>query len=228
MIVPMKKVQIVVLKEDHEQLMLNLQKTGEVMLIEHPEISQKSDATSEEIMLQRTRKSLNLLKKYREKPKLVKELNKVDYDDFVSNINQRIELLEKIETTYEEIQRLKADNVTLHETLKTYQPWEQLTVPLDKIVNTRYANLHTGFIESRFSEDFKRILDSHGSECELLGKTYDGQAVFFANYYTDDSLVMEGLRGINFVETSLPKLPLTASQLFKRKRGSISIQQEKN
>ena len=28
MIVPMKKVQIVVLKVDHEQLMLNLQKTG--------------------------------------------------------------------------------------------------------------------------------------------------------------------------------------------------------
>ena len=227
MIVPMKKVQIVVLKEDHEQLMLNLQKTGEVMLIEHPEISQKSDATSEEIMLQRTRKSLNLLKKYREKPKLVKELNKVDYDDFVSNINQRIELLEKIETTYEEIQRLKADNVTLHETLKTYQPWEQLTVPLDKIVNTRYANLHTGFIESRFSEDFKRILDSHGSECELLGKTYDGQAVFFANYYTDDSLVMEGLRGINFVETSLPKLPLTASQLLSEKEAQYQSNQEK-
>lgn len=227
MIVPMKKVQIVVLKEDHEQLMLNLQKTGEVMLIEHPEISQKSDATTEEIMLQRTRKTLGLLKKYRDKPKFVKELNKVDYADFVSNIDQRIELLEKIEETYEEIQHLKADNATLQETLKTYQPWEQLTVPFDKIVNTKYAYLHTGFIEPRYCQDFIRILDEHGSEYELLGKTYDGQAVFFANYYADDLAVMESLRAFNFTENALPKLPLTATQLLSEKEAQLQANNDR-
>ncbi len=221
MIVPMKKVHLVALKDDQEKLMVNLQKCGELMLIASSEAVEPVDTYSEENIIQRTEKSLKFLKKYQEKQKLFGNFQEVSYSDFTSFDPKREERLTKVEETEEKIAKLRSENDAVKESVLFLSVWKDFDTPLNKLDSSRSVIWHLGFGEAKNQTPIQEIMTEAGSEIQFLGQGSEGLALAFANYIDDDAAVMEKMRLAGFNEIKLPKEPQTVAELISEKEEII-------
>lgn len=225
MIVPMKKAKLVVLQEDREKLLRSLQQASVLMLIPTEE-ALPGDASREEAILQRTEKSLKLMKKYREKPGLIRELQFIDYDEFVRIDPQKEGLLSEIEAVDAKIAALNNEKERLAEERAYFLSWQELDIKLKDLYAVKYSVFHTGFIETRNLEDLKLLLLEAGSEFKILGLGSEGQAVVLANYLPEDQQIMEKVKALGFNEINLPKLDHYAAEIIKGKDDMLQNNQE--
>ena len=221
MIVPMKKVHIVALKEEQKALLMSIQKSGELMLLASEDVVLDEDAFLEESLIQRTDKSMRFLKKFQEKQKLFSNYHEVDYDTFVTRDPRHEQLLEQVETAEEQLQQLKNDNDSLKEAMLFLKPWADLDIPLDGLKASKYVNIHLGFIESKNNNALLTLINDGGGEVKFLGTSSDGQAVMIANYYEDDPTTMEQVRLLGFNESNLPHEPLLVSEMIAQKQAQL-------
>ncbi|HBP26285.1 MAG TPA: V-type ATP synthase subunit I [Acholeplasmatales bacterium] len=222
MIVPMKKVHLVALKDDQEKLMVNLQKCGELMLIASSEASEPVDTYSEENIIQRTEKSLKFLKKYQEKQKLFGNFQEVSYSDFTNLDPKREERLTKVEETEEGIAKLRSENDAVKESVLFLSVWQDFDIPLNKLDSSRSVIWHLGFVEAKNQNRVQELMAETGSEIQFFGQGSEGQALAFANYIDDDAGVMEKMRIMGFNEIKLPKDSRTVAEMISEKEGQIS------
>ncbi|NLD26551.1 MAG: V-type ATP synthase subunit I [Acholeplasmataceae bacterium] len=225
MIVPMKKAKLVVLQEDREKLLRSLQHASVLMLISTEEAA-IGDAGKEEAFLQRTEKSLRLMKKYREKPGLIRELQFIDYDEFVSVDPQKEGLLTETEMIDEKTTLLKNERERLAEERAFFLPWQELDIKLKDLYAVKYSAFHTGFLETRNLEELKLLLLEAGSEFKILGSAPEGQALVFANYLPEDAQIMEKVKALGFNEINLPKLDRFVAEILTEKEEALRLNQE--
>jgi len=214
MIVPMKKVHIVALKEDLKPLLSSIQKSGELMLLASEDIVFEEDAIYEENVIQRTDKSMRFLKKFQEKQKLFSNYHEVDYETFVTLDPKREQMLEQVEKAEEKLQQLRNENESLKESIHFYDIWKDLDLPLDKLNFSRYVNIHLGFVAGKNVETLKQLIFETGGECNLFKNTSDGQAVLIANYVEDEQATMEKVRLLGFNEITLPQEPFLVADII--------------
>lgn len=223
MIVPMKKAQIVVLKDDKDKLLKSIQRYGELMIIKDEDHSDY-DIRSENTLSQRTDKSLQLMKKYKEKQGLFnKEFKEVNYSEFVTEDPNRLLMLDRIEEYDSKINNLKSQNEVLTEEIKGLKPWEELDFSTIKVKDLRYASIHTVFVERRNAEKFINALETLNLPFNLLG--YDnnyGQAFIFAVYKNDNEEVFTELGLIGYNEIKLEKTDLLIKDIIQAKEKTIT------
>lgn len=201
MIIPMKKAHLVVLKEEKEKLFKSLQRYGEIMIISDCE--ETTPTLVEDSMLNKANQTIKLLSKYREKKPLFGDYNVVSYDDFALKKDESLLLLEEVEKCETTINNLNNENFLLNEEIKTYEPWKDLQIRLNETKLPKMAKVHLGYIEGRFIDIYKSIMEEYNNIYAVLGKNKNGIAVFYICYYEEDSEIAEKLRIINYSETSL-------------------------
>lgn len=221
MIVPMKKAKLVVMKDDKEKLLRSLQKAGVFMPIPLEDSETAGDASQEEALLQRTEKSLNLIKQYREKKGLIRNETVVGLDEFTHLNPERGEILAEIEEIDTQIAQLEAENETLTEQNDYYLPWQDLDIRLSDLTKTKHSVFHTGFIKAGKSADLKLSVCEAGGEIKELGVGPEGVAFLFVNYLQDDAEVMDKVKNLGFVEVSLPLVDKFASEIIEEKKEKI-------
>ncbi len=226
MIVPMKKVHIVALKEDQRALLTSIQKSGELMLLASEDVLIDEDAIFEENVIRRTDKSMRFLKKFQEKQKLFSNYHEVDYQTFVTPDPKREQLLEQVEKAEERLQQLKNENDSLKESILFLNTWKELDLPLDKLNSSKYVNIHLGFVEVKNVEALKILISEVGSELNFFGITSEGQAALIANYYEEEQVAMEKIRLLGFNEITLPKEPLFVSEMIANKQGQLEANEQ--
>ncbi|MDD3421955.1 MAG: V-type ATP synthase subunit I [Bacilli bacterium] len=230
MIVPVKKLKLVVLKEDEEKVLKALQRVGEVMVISTENTHESLDASKEENFVQRTQKSLSVIKPFKEKEKLKEKFSHlivVDYKDFVNpDSNKPDDLLTKIEDADNTISRLKAENDAANEFKKSLLPWEGLTGKLSTISKSKFTVIHVGFIPLKQLEQFKEIEKNFKGELQYLGQTTDSQAVLIANWKDDDASEMDQFKTVGFVEIALPNVDKTVKELMSEKDTLVAANQK--
>ena len=221
MIVPVKKLKLVFLKEDEEKVLKALQRVGEVMVISSENTHESLNSLTEETLVQRSQKSLTVLKPYKEKEKLTKKfshLTVVDYKDFVNPDYQKPEAtIAKIEAADETISRLKAENDAANEFKKSLAPWAGLEGKLTTIFHSKYTVIHTGLVNTKQIEQFKEIAKDLPSEIQYLGLTTDSQAILIADWKDDDAAVMEKVKSTGFIEIALPNENRSIKDLIDEK-----------
>ncbi|MGD9887387.1 MAG: V-type ATP synthase subunit I [Bacilli bacterium] len=222
MIVPMKKVHIVALKEDQKALLMSIQKSGELMLVSSTDVILDEDAYLEENIIQRTEKSMRFLKKFQEKQKLFSNYHEVDYDTFISTDPKREQLLEQVEQAEEQLQLLKNENDSLKETILFLKVWSNLDLPLNKLAFSKYVNIHLGFSEAKNIVALTNLIQDAGGEINLFETNSEGQALMIANYFEDDQAIMEKVRLLGFNEITLPNEPYLVSELIAQKQNKIN------
>lgn len=226
MIVPVKKLKLVVLKEDEEKVLKALQRVGEVMVISSENTRESLDASAEENLAQRTQKSLAVIKPFKEKEKLKQKLShftSVDYEDFVNpDYDKPKELLAEIEQADNAISRLKAENDAAKEYKKTLQPWASLTGNLDVIAKSKYTAIHPGYVPLKQVEAFKALAADFAGEVQYLGQTSDSLSVLIANWKEDDEATMDQCKTVGFVEITLPNEAKTVAQLIQGKDDLVA------
>jgi len=202
MIIAMKKARIVALKEDKDKLLESLQRYGEVMLIPQNIEKVPLDSSREDALVQRSEKSLKLLKKYREKEKT--DSVDVNYDVFSTLDPKREELLQTIEKADEEFNNLKQENIALIEKIHGYLPWSALDFKLSEIRSPKDAIIRMGTLDARNSEAFAAALEEFGAIWEKLGKIGLMDTIVYAVFREDDLALTETIKNIGFLEVTLP------------------------
>ncbi|MDD3842215.1 MAG: V-type ATP synthase subunit I [Candidatus Izemoplasmatales bacterium] len=223
MIVPMKKLKLVALKEDKERLLVSLQRYGEVMFTKcNEDINTDIDASKEEALLQRAEKSLLLIRKFKEKQKGLRNQIEVDYDEFKTNNPMQEDLLKTIEKTDEEINTLKQENITLQEKLAFFLPWASLEIMLSDLSTPHAAIIHTGMLEIRNSEAFMDLIVKYGGEFQIISILGYSQAIVYACYEDDDTEIKEQTKNLGFTEVILPSEKKYVSEIILKLQNSIT------
>ena len=185
MIVSMKKAKIVALKEEKEKLLLELQKSGLVMLIPTEEETILIDVSENDDVIERTEKSLSFLKKYQEKKDSFLARTEVSYDEFFNYDHKKMDLLLELENLEKEIALKEEENKALLEEIKFYEPWLKLEAKVEDLKSSRYTDLFVGYIGSKDEEKFLESLDALGSDYKLYGLDKEKRAIIYASYYLD-------------------------------------------
>ncbi|HHU21531.1 MAG TPA: hypothetical protein GXZ51_03700 [Acholeplasma sp.] len=185
MIVSMKKAKIVALKEEKEKLLSELQKSGLVMLIPTETETVLIDVSKNDDVIERTKKSLSFLEKYQEKKDSILAKTEVEYDDFFTYDQEKMDLLIKLEELEEKIALTHEENSALLEELDFYRPWLKLDVKLKDLTSSKYTDLFVGYVNSKDEEQFLESLDALGCDYKLYGLDKDKRAIIFASYYQD-------------------------------------------
>ena len=185
MIVSMKKAKIVALKEEKEKLLLELQKSGLVMLIPTEEETILIDVSENDDVIERTEKSLSFLKQYQEKKDSFLARTEVSYDEFFNYDQKKMDLLLELENLEKEIALKEEENKALLEEIKLYEPWLKLEAKVEDLKSSRYTDLFVGYIGSKDEEKFLESLDALGSDYKLYGLDKEKRAIIYASYYLD-------------------------------------------
>jgi len=214
MIIAMKKATLVALKEEKEKLLTSLQRYGELMLIT-PDASVRgeTDSAEAEAILQRSEKSLQLIKKFIAKKGFGEQVE-VGYSLFSADDPNTEQLLQAIETTDEEIASGKQERLSLQEKITYFRPWERLDMKISELSSPKYAVLKTGTIEVRNLEAMAAIVASFGGEMEIFEKTDAGTAMLFACYDLDLPALFESAKNLGFSEVVLPFHDQSVSQIL--------------
>lgn len=221
MIIPMKKAQIVVLKENKEKLLESLQKSEVMMLVSTNEKEISVDVSSEQEVLKRTDESLKIIQKYRKKPKLVREELIVDYNTFSQNNPRQLELLDLIESSNQKISELELENENLKAEIDFYKPWLYLEVKPSEIDKSKYAKIHTGFIPNPKLHAFNDYMNKIGADFEVVSSSVSESAVIFACFLDDNKEAMDFVKTLDFNEVILPKLDSMPKEIIENKNKQI-------
>ncbi|MDD3126779.1 MAG: V-type ATP synthase subunit I [Candidatus Izemoplasmatales bacterium] len=223
MIIPMKKLKLVALKEDKENLLISLQRYGEVMFIKHGDDTNiDTDASNEEIQLQRAEKSISLIRKYKAKHKGFADQIAIDYDEFKTEDPAQEKILATIENADEEINNLRQDNTALQEKLAFYLPWSGLDMMLSDLYMPHYAVIHTGTIETRNMQDFVDMISEYGGEIQKVGVFGYSQTIVYACYEDDDNEIIEKSKNLGFIEVILPSDKKYVSEIIIETEKAIT------
>jgi V/A-type H+/Na+-transporting ATPase subunit I len=215
MIIAMKKATLVALKEDKDSLIISLQRYGELMLITpHAEVRSDTDSSEEEALLQRTEKSLQLIKKFKAKNKGFAKQTEVEYSEFSAADPKAENFMKAIENADEEIAAHKQELITLQDKIKYFQPWEKLMMKLSDISSVKEAVIRTGTIEMRNLEPMTSLVASFGGEMEVFDKSDSGIAMLYACYQLDDPLLFEQAKILGFNQVNLPSNHQTVTQIL--------------
>jgi V/A-type H+-transporting ATPase subunit I len=220
MIVPMKKAQIVVLKEDKDRLLKSLQKYGELMVISENETIEH-DSGFENAFIQRTQKALKLTKGYRGKSKALGVEREVTYQEFIKIDPQRKALLEEIEETDKSILKLQNENEGIYSSIASLAPWSRLDFSTTQFSQLKYAKIHTGFVEGRNVDRIVEAINDFGGVFDIFDKSVEGQAIVFACYNEDNEALLEKARSIGFNEINLEKVDKLFKDLINEKEVMI-------
>lgn len=215
MIVPMKYVSVLCMKEDKEKLLEALQKCGEIML-EEKEESVRGGAEASEKM-RRMEALMQELRKYKEKKSVFAQPPQVDISVFADEA--------KKETAFE-MEKLAEDTAALEASaekdkllLERLIPWKNLKLPLDSQGSSKYAFYTVGMIPVKKFEDCEKKFKNIGLEIVSQDENTVYAAVVCEKEENVAELIAEG-----FKKAELPKMNGTAEENIK----NISRRIEKN
>ncbi len=221
MIVKMKKVHLVVMEEDKDNLLQALQKNGNIMLINQEE-EKEINNTKIDDAITRVKESLKIIQPYQEKKKFITEISEVKYNDFINITEKSEELVNKIRKINLDIENMENEIVSLKEKNEVYFPWENFSFKLSDLENTKYTIIHTGIMRidkyNIFTDSIKDL--SVVYEFKKISATF-GSLVLFT-YLDDEDLVDEQLKFYDFQETILPKDDKTAKEVIELNNAEIN------
>lgn len=126
MIVPMKKAQIVVLKEEYARVIKSIQKKEVIMIINKENGDSTISSELNEALQQRVNKSLVATKKYEPKKPMFQNYQTIDHESFEHVSPESLQLLEQIEELLRQKDNLTQEQKNIRDLIKSLKPWQKL------------------------------------------------------------------------------------------------------
>ncbi len=222
----MKKANLVVFQEDKEALFKSLQRHAVLMVISQGENIINSDNQTEEVLLQRAKKTLTTMKNFREEKPKFGDVTIVDVKDFEKENDEALKVIEDMEHQEELINSAKASIATIKEELKTLTPWLGMPFMLNELNNTKYASVHIGYIDIRKVELFKEKMDEFDCIYELYDKSRLGQTVCYFAFKDDEKALSDFIKEVGYTDANLPVLNKTMAGLIEEKNEEIKKKEQ--
>lgn len=221
MIVPMKKAQIVVLKEDYERVIKSLQRFGVIMIINKEGGEASPSLELNEALQQRVEKTIRLAKKIEKKKSGFGQYQVVEYNDFATVKENTVQKVNEIETTQVIIHDLKQNIKELEESKSTFEAWKDLDLSASELKPTKYTRTYLGYILPRYQELFETEMKEKNYLHQVFEANKHGLAVFVNCYYEDEEEVLDFLKKVDFVQFNYPDTSLTIQQYVEELKQEI-------
>ena len=215
MIVPMKKVQIAVFKEDFDKVIKSLQRFELMMIINKEGGDASVSLDLNEALQQRVTKTLALVKKYEEKKPLF-DYQVADYNEFKEVSKESLDLLEKLEKFISRNDEIKQIIKGKNETLENLKLWLELEYLPEEVKDTKYAKTYIGYVPSRSVERFTEEAKKDGFDYQVYGKNSQFAAVMVFCYYEDNDSLQELLKKYEFTDFALPKIDCKIKEYYDK------------
>jgi len=204
-IVPMKKVQIAVLKEDYEKVIKSLQKEEVIMVVNKVGGDVSFDLTLNEALEQRVNRSITTLKRYEEKKPLFNYVEE-DYEKFKEVDKSSLELLKNVEDLTLEKEGLLEKIKELSSKISSLILFEDFEDLPNEIHNTIYTRMHLGVVPTRNVSKITKELEDEEFIFKFYGTNPSVTALFAPCYFLDEEKLLQILKKYEFSEFKLPSI----------------------
>ena len=201
MIVPMKKVLLVALREDKDALAQALQRIGEVMPVDAEGIPAGTPDSQEAA---RAEQALKVVRQYQGKQSMFMPRPEVGYTEFVAGNREAEELLGKIETLHAEDEAAAGEITGIEAKIQELLPWLPMDIPMEEIGTTRFSGVHSGYVERSRTEDVKLAAEEGGAMLQLLNSGPQGTAALLYTYLAGEDELLKAVSAAGFSEAAPP------------------------
>lgn len=214
MIIPMKKAQLIALKEDREKIIAALQRCGEFMVIAPKDEENAQTASEIDLKTQQTESMLKFMQHYGAKKPFLEGRPVIQYDTFMQENQKGERLVETMTELSQNLTALTNEMQTLKNENSMLIPWEAMEFPLSQLKATQTVAVHPGYAAPAATENLKALAEEHGAGLYCYGEGPEGQALLVIVLKENDQVLMNAMKQAGFAEASLPKTDLTVSGLM--------------
>lgn len=206
MIVPMKKVTLYALKREKEELLLALQRCGELMVISTEDAQPQEGFFESSQALERTQETLGFLYRSVGKRNMFTPRPEVEKQALLFVDPE----LEKLQSEVEELEKKLSDVAAREGTLlseaSAIAPWVALDVPVEELKNTRKVAVFTGSVAANLLPALSALCEEHDAAVQPLGEGAEGRVLVL--YVPKDRAeeLLEQAKNTGFAPLSPPRI----------------------
>lgn len=218
MIVPMKRLTLVGLKADQEQILSALQSISAVQLISAEETAASEGEVSRlEARVQRLDNAQTLLKPYAKKAGMLTPKPEVEAAELTGGIDSALELCGKVEALDREIAVSRGEAEKRRVLADFLRPWAEMPDGLETIRSTSNVRITAGVIPAEALAQ----LDSIDAVVQVYGGDKE-KALLIACHESDWAEIGPVIRAAGFQDVAFPGLTGTAAANIARLEGEIA------
>ncbi|HZJ89724.1 MAG TPA: V-type ATP synthase subunit I [Bacilli bacterium] len=218
MIVNVKKVRLVALKEQKESLLKALQKTGDFMLFNHEE--NPTLHNEDQSKLKQIETIIEALSAY-EKNKLF-AFHEVTNDEFEGKTKEAEELIAVVDSALKKIEELGILNTKLREELTKITPFENLPIATNDLKLLHYTKIDLGLIPLGNFIEFNEKVNALGFIFEESTRSLEFVFGALGYEYTKSSEAAKLMNAYRYEATTLPAYSEKLSTLIPVLNKQIS------
>ena len=224
MIIPMRKMKLIVFREDEEAVLKALQKTGEYMPInlEDSEDTQPSEnkISSE---AQQAAEMLKLSNQYHKKyyHKLFEDQPEISYDTFLMENVKGKEICQQLQSFNEHYKALELDIENSSKAIEELLPWEKMDIPLDQIKGSKYVEMSTVFLPEPVVDNAVKIVEEEKAQIQIFDVEKKEASALVVQTRKEMPELLSKLKELGMREVILTKTSCSASEKIAELREKI-------
>ncbi len=223
MIIPMKHMTLVALKQDEERILEALQALNAVQLIDGAEAVASPNLPEAESRVQKLNTALTLMKPYAQKGGLLAPLPDGTLDDINNLVPKALSISEEAERIDRRRSAIRSQTERSTQEMESLRPWVALDTPMKRIASTRNVAVFPGMINVELLPQLDKVdatIEQFGGEMQ--------RAVLAMCPIDQARETLEALKDVGFTEFTFPKTDETPSQAIRRMENDIQALQKEN
>ncbi len=220
MLVAMKKVELTFLKQDRDKMLRSLQRGAHVMIVETEDTKSETDQ-SLSLQTQQSESMLRLLNAYSKKPSFFQEKPRTSYERFLEKNKQGRDLVKELEAVSLKISELENKISTLENQNQTLSPWLGIGGPTDRLRDTKYVTVVTGFLQPQNREPIENLLIENGQDIQILQTVPEGIACVIYLYRGDAERLKKEIVDLGFNEVKVPQTERDPLEIVRENHKQI-------
>ncbi len=225
MIVPMKRLTLVALKEDEERIMQALQSVSAVQIIETEDASLDEPTLSEaEGAVLRLNNALNIIKPYAKKPSMMQPKPETTLAALQSSVPDALTLSEQLEAADHKKAAIRAQIEKNNAQNEQMGPWLALGSKLCDVHESAHTALFCGMLKA---EQTPKLSEIPGCTAVEIFSGAKETAVLVLCLKEEQAVVAEFVKSLDWTDVNLPNLELTPAQVIaENEKATRTLQQE--
>ena len=217
MLVPVKKLTLYALKEDRDAILLALQKSGDVMLLQEGDKKPLAGAEAVGEEKEKAAEALRFLARSGIKKSLLAPRSQLPYKQFLETENSGAEVTAELDQLSNKVSSLRNEAIGLRSQAEALAPWEKLDIPLQDLKDTAQTACFVGYVPPEEMAVLSKEMSELLVDTNILGDAAEGKAFLVIAYKSAAEKVKHFLKEHDFTEAILPKkdgLPKEAMAAF--------------
>ncbi|MGI6109403.1 MAG: V-type ATP synthase subunit I [Eubacteriaceae bacterium] len=229
MLIPMKKVTLIFLKEDKREMLESLQRGGQLMIIPPEEEKVQTDQSvidADKVKMEQAQSMLRLMNSVVTKHSFFVDRPKIAYSQFMKANERGQEIAAQTSEISQKITWCNTRIATAQSQNDALEPWLDLTIPTKELESGKYVSIFTGFIPENVVQEVSTCIQENDSELHLYGSAPEGRAAVILVYAPESTAVLEEAKEHGFTEAAPPPADVPPRQVYEANEAIVSGAQE--